>query len=78
MLSRLQGLVTGSVNLRTEVGGSGTWSREVAGEDWLDERAEDNLSTARSFVNRLPNARKWGVYPVTGSASQRTKMNLNV
>lgn len=36
-LSRLQGLVTSSVNLGTEVGGSGTRSREVAGEYWLDE-----------------------------------------
>lgn len=57
MLSRLQGLVTSSINLGTEVGSSGTRSREVAGEDWLDERAEDDLSTTGSFVSRITDGK---------------------
>jgi len=57
-LSRLQGLVTNSVNLGTEVGSSGTRSRKVAGEDWLDERAEDNLSTAGNWESEPENEDK--------------------
>lgn len=35
------------VGLRAKVGGSGARLREVAGEDWLDERAEDDLGTTK-------------------------------
>ncbi len=52
-MSRLQGLVTSSVNLGAEVGSSGTRSREIAGKDWLDEGAEDDLSAARRSVSRI-------------------------
>ena len=43
----LQGLAIGSgvVNLRAEVGGSGSGGGEVLGEDWLEEGAEDELGT---------------------------------
>ena len=51
-LSRLQGLVRGSrVDLRSQVGSSCTGSREVAGEYWLDEGAEDNLGSTTFYVS---------------------------
>lgn len=40
--ARLQGLV----GLGAEVGRGGAGIGVVAGEDWLEERAEDDLSTA--------------------------------
>ena len=38
--------LAGGVDLGTEVGGGGARLGEVAGEDGLDEGAEDDLSTA--------------------------------
>lgn len=37
--------LAGGVDLGAEVGGSGATLREVAGENRLDERAEDQLGT---------------------------------
>jgi hypothetical protein len=37
--------LAGGVDLSTKVGGSGATLREVAREDGLDERAEDQLGT---------------------------------
>lgn len=54
-MSRLQGLVTSSVNLGTEVGSSGTRSGEIASEDWLDERTEDDLSSASGWESEPEN-----------------------
>lgn len=41
---RSMGLAS-SVGLGAEVGSGGAGLREVAGEDWLDEGAEDDLGT---------------------------------
>lgn len=42
---RSMGLASG-IGLSAKVGGSGARLGEVAGEDWLDEGAEDDLSAA--------------------------------
>ena len=45
-ITHLQSLVGGhSVNLGAEVGSGGSGLGEVLGEDWLEEGAEDKLST---------------------------------
>ena len=43
------------VGLRAKVGSSGTTLREVLGEDWLNEGAEDHLSTSVGY-----QLRAWG------------------
>jgi hypothetical protein len=47
---RSMGLASG-VDLRAEVGGGGAGAGvgEVAGEDWLEERAEDDLGAAVGY-----------------------------
>jgi len=47
---RSQGLVSG-IHLGAEVGGRRTSSRKVAGEDRLDEGAEDNLGTTENSIS---------------------------
>jgi len=52
---------------------------EVAGEDWLKEGAENNLSTTKSIVSISIKLYHFiQPYPVTGRASHSTRMNLNV
>jgi len=48
-LSRLQGLVRSRIDLGSQVGSSCTGSREVAGEYWLNEGAEDNLGSTSDW-----------------------------
>lgn len=76
--SRLQSLVRGSrVNLRAEVGSSRLL--EVAREDGLEERAEDELGTTASvLVTIRTQGIGKGTYPVWGRASQRVKISLKV
>jgi len=42
----LWGTKVGSISLRAKVGGSTVWSREVAGEEWVESVAEEDLGTA--------------------------------
>jgi hypothetical protein len=45
------------VDLRAEVGGSGAGLGEVAGEDGLKERAEDNLGATAKMLERAYDAK---------------------
>jgi hypothetical protein len=49
----LQGLVACVIGFGSEVGSSSTRARKVAGENWLDEGAENNLGTTAIFVRML-------------------------
>ena len=66
------------VNLGAEIGSSGSRLREVAGEDGLNEGAEDDLgTTARcQYLNRSVLA--VSTYEVWGRAIHRMRTNLKV
>lgn len=66
------------VNLSTEIGSSRSRLGEVAREDRLDERAEDNLSTTWKRQLIVVSARVQVTYEVWGRAIHRTRTNLNV
>jgi hypothetical protein len=51
---------------------------EVAGEDWLEEGAEDNLSTTRDCQRVKSSGSRGYTYPVWGRAIQSTRTNLKV
>jgi hypothetical protein len=67
------------VGLGAEVIGGGA-GVEVAGEDWLEEGAEDDLSATGVFVSRGRGV--WGgrigTYPVWGRAIHKIRTNLKV
>ena len=56
--SFLQSLVrSGMVGLGTKIRGCRTRAREVASEDWLHERAEDDLGPASTILAGSPGDR---------------------
>ena len=62
-VSSSQGLIrSGMVGLGAKVCGCGTRAREVASEDWLHERVEDNLGPA---FEELAWSASYGDRPLT-------------
>ena len=70
------------IGLGTEVRGSGPGLGEEAREHWLNEGAEDNLSTAVIMQSVAGTSSRFGfcesTYPVWGRAIHKTRTNLKV
>jgi len=54
----LWGAKVGGISLRSKVGGSAVWSREIAGKEWVESVAEEDLGTAELWESEAADEGK--------------------